>query len=79
MEEAKNLGMKKLETIPSLIRSIDANEVVGFDDDLMKHCVLDVESMVCTLQHINLQTKDMPLSLICYYTTFDQFLSGFKR
>ncbi|KAM0041820.1 putative transporter protein SLAC1/Mae1/ Ssu1/TehA [Helianthus debilis subsp. tardiflorus] len=35
MEVAQNLGTKK-EGIPSLIRSIDANEVVGFDDDLMK-------------------------------------------
>ncbi|KAI3818017.1 hypothetical protein L1987_11819 [Smallanthus sonchifolius] len=43
MEIAQNLGMKK-EVIPSLIRSIDANEVVGFDDNLMKQCVLDVES-----------------------------------
>ncbi|KAI3731344.1 hypothetical protein L1987_62532 [Smallanthus sonchifolius] len=45
MEIAQNLGMKK-EVIPSLIRSINANEVVGFDDNLLKQCVLDVESMV---------------------------------
>ncbi|XP_076948067.1 S-type anion channel SLAH2-like [Bidens hawaiensis] len=32
-----------MEAIPSLIRSIDANEVVGFDDDLMKQNVLDLE------------------------------------
>ncbi|KAJ0479952.1 putative transporter protein SLAC1/Mae1/ Ssu1/TehA [Helianthus annuus] len=43
-EMAQNLGMKK-EVIPSLIRSIEDNEVVGFDDNVMKHCVLDVELM----------------------------------
>ncbi|XP_076918126.1 S-type anion channel SLAH2-like [Bidens hawaiensis] len=32
-----------MEAIPSLIRSIDANEVVGFDDDLMKQNVLDLQ------------------------------------
>ncbi|KAI3778169.1 hypothetical protein L2E82_07246 [Cichorium intybus] len=31
MEIAQDIGMKKEEAIPSLIRSIDANEVVGFD------------------------------------------------
>ncbi|KAK9059640.1 hypothetical protein SSX86_020344 [Deinandra increscens subsp. villosa] len=36
-----NLGMKKVDVIPQLIRSIDANEIVGFDDDLMKQEMLD--------------------------------------
>ncbi|KAI7725372.1 hypothetical protein M8C21_009158 [Ambrosia artemisiifolia] len=47
MEDTKNLGEKQ-EVIPSLIRSIDANEVVGFDDDLMKQNVSDnIELMDC--------------------------------
>ncbi|KAL8217951.1 hypothetical protein R6Q57_021324 [Mikania cordata] len=44
MEMAQNHGTKT-EVIPSLIRSIDAKEVVGFDDNLMKQCVLDYELM----------------------------------
>ncbi|KAD2392914.1 hypothetical protein E3N88_39891 [Mikania micrantha] len=44
MELTQNLGMEK-DVVPSLIRSIDANEVVGFDDDLMKQNVLDFEIM----------------------------------
>lgn len=45
MEDTNNLGMKK-EVIPSLIRSIDANDIEGFDDSLMKNNVL-YEVMVC--------------------------------
>ncbi|PWA94183.1 voltage-dependent anion channel [Artemisia annua] len=39
MEGTNNLEMKK-EVIPSLIRSIDANDIQGFDDSLMKNNVL---------------------------------------
>lgn len=46
MEVPQNIGKKK-EVIPSLIRSIDANEVEGFDDDLMKQNVIDIGFMVC--------------------------------
>nr|KAJ0189348.1 hypothetical protein LSAT_V11C800391290 [Lactuca sativa] len=35
MEVAQDIGMKKEEAIPSLIRSIDANEIAGFDFALM--------------------------------------------
>ena len=48
MEVAQNLGMNKEdspEIIPSLIRSIDENLLVGFDDGLILK--QNVELMVC--------------------------------
>ncbi|XP_071734098.1 S-type anion channel SLAH2-like [Rutidosis leptorrhynchoides] len=44
MEVSHNVGKKK-DVVPSLIRSIDANEVEGFDDDLMKQNVIDIGFM----------------------------------
>ncbi|KAL4574790.1 hypothetical protein LXL04_021628 [Taraxacum kok-saghyz] len=36
MEVAQDIGVKKEEAIPSLIRSIDANEIAGFDFELLE-------------------------------------------
>lgn len=60
MEVAQNLGMKK-EVIPSLIRSIDANEVVGFDDDLLKKNVSDFELIDSEGNKIQLESSNVNL------------------
>nr|XP_043638645.1 S-type anion channel SLAH2-like isoform X2 [Erigeron canadensis] len=44
MEVLHRAGTKK-EVVPSLIRSIDANEIEGFDDNLMKQNVIDIGFM----------------------------------
>ncbi|KAL8224009.1 hypothetical protein R6Q57_019484 [Mikania cordata] len=60
MELAQNLGTEK-DVVPSLIQSIDANEVVGFDDDLMKQNVLDFESMDSGGDKIEPEISDVQL------------------
>lgn len=60
MEVPQNIGKKK-EVIPSLIRSIDANEVEGFDDDLMKQNVIDIGLMDSGGIKIEAETSDVHL------------------
>lgn len=46
MEVPQNLGTKKEAIIPSLIRAVEANEIVGFDDNSTRRNVL-YELKVC--------------------------------
>ncbi|XP_076940703.1 S-type anion channel SLAH2-like isoform X2 [Bidens hawaiensis] len=82
----KNLGTKK-EVIPSLIRSIDANEVVGFDDNLTKQCVLhneikdsEVNILEQEISNINLHhTRTASISISMPSSPIEGHLQNTKR